>query len=196
MNFKAEKTDKTNEMKLEFTIDAKIFEDGIQEVFKKSAKYFNIPGFRKGKAPYNIVERTYGKEIFYDKNVDRTTGGFLDVDNKEGGSGAAENIYWENPPKGRYDISLVYYQPAEKSKIAGAGTCMVVVFKQGQSPQTFEVAMSNVKEQKHVTTIEINWAAKTFWTQRFKDVAKWECAKIMELTTDDSVILAHPHFAL
>ena len=66
MNFKAEKTDKTNEMKLEFTIDAKIFEDGIQEVFKKSAKYFNIPGFRKGKAPYNIVERTYGKEIFYE----------------------------------------------------------------------------------------------------------------------------------
>ena len=97
-----------------------------------------------------------GKEIFYDKNVDRTTGGFLDVDNKEGGSGAAENIYWENPPKGRYDISLVYYQPAEKSKIAGAGTCMVVVFKQGQSPQTFEVEMSNVKEQKHVTYIEIN----------------------------------------
>ncbi len=35
MNFKAEKkTDKTNEMKLEFTIDAKIFEEGIQEVFK------------------------------------------------------------------------------------------------------------------------------------------------------------------
>jgi len=66
MNFKAEKTDKTNEMKLEFTIDAKIFEDGIQEVFKKSAKYFNIPGFRKGKAPYHIVERTYGKEMFYE----------------------------------------------------------------------------------------------------------------------------------
>ena len=66
MNFKAEKTDKTNEMKLEFTIDAKIFEDGIQEVFKKSAKYFNVPGFRKGKAPYNIVERAYGKEIFYE----------------------------------------------------------------------------------------------------------------------------------
>lgn len=66
MNFKAEKTDKTNEMKLEFTVDAKIFEDGIQDVFKKSVKYINIPGFRKGKAPYAIVERTYGKEIFYE----------------------------------------------------------------------------------------------------------------------------------
>lgn len=27
---------------------------------------FNIPGFRKGKAPMNIVEKYYGKEIFYE----------------------------------------------------------------------------------------------------------------------------------
>ena len=66
MNFKAEKTENANEMKLEFTVDAKIFEEGIQKVFKKSAQYFNIPGFRKGKAPYHIVEKTYGKEMFYE----------------------------------------------------------------------------------------------------------------------------------
>ena len=41
MNFKAEKTENANEMKLEFTVDAKIFEEGIQKVFKKSAQYFN-----------------------------------------------------------------------------------------------------------------------------------------------------------
>ena len=36
------------------------------KVFKQSAKYFNIPGFRKGKAPFNIVEKHYGTEIFYE----------------------------------------------------------------------------------------------------------------------------------
>ena len=67
MNFKAEKkTDKTNEMKLEFTIDAKIFEEGIQEVFKNQQNILTYQVSRKGKAPYNIVERTYGKEIFYE----------------------------------------------------------------------------------------------------------------------------------
>ena len=66
MSVKVEKTDKTNELKLEFTIEAEKFEEAIQTVYKKSAKYFNIPGFRKGKAPFNIVERHYGKEIFYE----------------------------------------------------------------------------------------------------------------------------------
>jgi len=66
MSVKIEQTEKANELKLEFTIEAKAFEEGIQKVFVKSAKYFNIPGFRKGKAPYNIVERHYGKEIFYE----------------------------------------------------------------------------------------------------------------------------------
>ena len=66
MSVKVEKTENKNEVKLEFTIDAKVFEEGIKKVFNKNAKYFNIPGFRKGKAPMNIVEKYYGVEIFYE----------------------------------------------------------------------------------------------------------------------------------
>ena len=66
MSIKIEKTENQNELKLEFKIDAKIFDEGIQTVYKKNAKYFNIPGFRKGKAPMNRVESIYGKEIFYE----------------------------------------------------------------------------------------------------------------------------------
>lgn len=66
MSLKIEKTENQNEIKLEFTIEADVFEKGIKKVFTKNAKYFNIPGFRKGKAPYNIVERQYGVEVFYE----------------------------------------------------------------------------------------------------------------------------------
>ena len=66
MSVKVEKTENKNELKLEFTIEAKIFEEGIKKVFNQNAKYFNIPGFRKGKAPMNIVEKYYGAEIFYE----------------------------------------------------------------------------------------------------------------------------------
>ena len=66
MNCKVEKTKNANEVKLEITIEAEKFENAIKKVYFQSAKYFNIPGFRKGKAPQNIVERYYGKEIFYE----------------------------------------------------------------------------------------------------------------------------------
>ena len=66
MECKVEKTQNANEVKLEITIEAEKFENAIKKVYFQSAKYFNIPGFRKGKAPQNIVERYYGKEIFYE----------------------------------------------------------------------------------------------------------------------------------
>lgn len=66
MSMKVEKTDKNNEVKLKFCIEAAKFEEAIQKVYAKSAKYFSIPGFRKGKAPYKIVEKQYGAQIFYE----------------------------------------------------------------------------------------------------------------------------------
>ena len=66
MKCKVEKTENANEVKLELTIEAQKFDEAIKKVYFQSAKYFNIPGFRKGKAPMNIVEKYYGKEIFYE----------------------------------------------------------------------------------------------------------------------------------
>ena len=66
MSIKVENTENKNELKLEFTVEASKFDEAIKTVYSKSAKYFNIPGFRKGKAPMNIVEQYYGKEIFYE----------------------------------------------------------------------------------------------------------------------------------
>lgn len=74
MSVKVEKTKNNNEVKLEITVEAKKFEDAIKTVFNKNAKYFNIPGFRKGKAPYQIVEKTYGVQIFYEDAFNEIAG--------------------------------------------------------------------------------------------------------------------------
>ncbi len=66
MNCKVEKTENANEVKLELTVEASRFDEAIKKVYFKSAKYFNIPGFRKGKAPMKIVEKYYGEEIFFE----------------------------------------------------------------------------------------------------------------------------------
>ena len=66
MSIKVEKTDKTNELKLTFTVEAEKFDEGMKKVYAKTAKYFNVPGFRKGKAPMSLIEKTYGSSIFYE----------------------------------------------------------------------------------------------------------------------------------
>ncbi len=66
MDVKVENTENKNEVKLTFTVEAEKFEDAMKKVYSKTAKYFNIPGFRKGKAPMQLVERQYGSQIFYE----------------------------------------------------------------------------------------------------------------------------------
>ena len=66
MSVKVENTENKNEVKLSFVVEAEKFEEAMKKVYTKTAKYFNIPGFRKGKAPIQLVERQYGSEIFYE----------------------------------------------------------------------------------------------------------------------------------
>ena len=53
MNVKVENTENKNEVKLTFNIEAEKIEEAIKKVYTKTAKYFNIPGFRKEKHHFN-----------------------------------------------------------------------------------------------------------------------------------------------
>ncbi len=58
-----------NTVKFSFEISSKEFNKAINGAYLKNKKYFNIPGFRKGKAPRQIIEMAYGKEIFYEDAI-------------------------------------------------------------------------------------------------------------------------------
>lgn len=59
-----------NTVELEFKVSAEEFEAAIAKVFKKANKDITIPGFRKGKAPRNVVEKMYGEEMFFNDAID------------------------------------------------------------------------------------------------------------------------------
>ncbi len=65
---KAKKAEK-NVVEFEFSVSAEEFKAGIQKAYKKNVGQINIPGFRKGKAPLQIIERYYGSEIFFEDAV-------------------------------------------------------------------------------------------------------------------------------
>jgi trigger factor len=68
MKAKVENVEK-NVVQLEIEVDAAKFEEGMQKSYFKNVKKFNVPGFRKGKAPRNIIERYYGEQALYEDAI-------------------------------------------------------------------------------------------------------------------------------
>lgn len=68
MNTKVEKIEK-NIVKLEVTVPVEKFREALQRSYKKNVGRFNIPGFRKGKAPMQIIERYYGEGVFFEDAI-------------------------------------------------------------------------------------------------------------------------------
>jgi len=69
MLIKAETIEK-NTVQLEISVDAKVFNEALEKSFKKNAKKFSVPGFRKGKAPMHIVEKFYGEQALYEDAIE------------------------------------------------------------------------------------------------------------------------------
>ena len=65
MALKSSTLKETNKYELEVTVDAATFEAAVQKSYKKNIGQVSIPGFRKGKAPRQMVEKLYGKDVFY-----------------------------------------------------------------------------------------------------------------------------------
>jgi len=58
-----------SEMTVKVTVDKADFEKAVNAAYNKNKSKFNIPGFRKGKAPRSIVEKQYGEGVFFEDAV-------------------------------------------------------------------------------------------------------------------------------
>lgn len=66
MSLQVEKLE-NNTAKLTIEVEASELDKAIQKAYQKNKSKFNIPGFRKGKVPYAMVEKMYGAAVFYEE---------------------------------------------------------------------------------------------------------------------------------
>ena len=68
MEAKMEKID-VNVVKFEVKVEANKFNEALTRAYKKNVKNFNVPGFRKGKVPMNVVKQYYGLGVLLEDAV-------------------------------------------------------------------------------------------------------------------------------
>ena len=67
MSLKNVNKPETNVVEIEFTSDKAAFDAACDKAYKKNVGSISVHGFRKGKAPKHIIEKMYGKGVFYDE---------------------------------------------------------------------------------------------------------------------------------
>ena len=74
MSLKSVNNVEANKYELAIEISPEEFEDALQKAYLKARKNIAIPGFRKGKAPRKIIEKTYGENVFFEDAVNLVYG--------------------------------------------------------------------------------------------------------------------------
>ncbi len=69
MSLNSSKLIEKNLYELKIGIDAETFGAAVNKVYRRQAKNITVPGFRKGKAPRSIIEKMYGKGVFYEDAI-------------------------------------------------------------------------------------------------------------------------------
>lgn len=68
MNYELLKKE-NNKVTIGMKVDGEAFKKAVKDAYMNERKKFNIPGFRKGKAPKSIIEKQYGEGVFYEEAV-------------------------------------------------------------------------------------------------------------------------------
>lgn len=55
-----------NRAKLTITVSPETFGSAVTQAYHKTANRYNVPGFRKGKAPRKVIENMYGEGVFFE----------------------------------------------------------------------------------------------------------------------------------
>ena len=85
MSLKSCEKIEANVYAVEISLEGDAFKAAVSKAYAKTRGKYNVPGFRKGKAPKHIIETYYGKEAFWYDAIDAEYGALYEAAVKEAG---------------------------------------------------------------------------------------------------------------
>ena len=70
MKYTFEKAEKST-VKITIELDGKEWNEAQDQAYERTKGRYSLPGFRKGKVPRNLLEKTYGTGIFYEEAINQ-----------------------------------------------------------------------------------------------------------------------------
>ncbi len=106
------------------TVDAATFEDAVNKVYLRNKKNLYIPGFRKGKAPRQVIEGMYGSQVFYEEALDSYAEsafafGTSEVDFRVVGAPSLVNVEITDDKEAVYTFEVAMYPEVQLGQYRG-----------------------------------------------------------------------------
>lgn len=117
MSLKNKELIEKNQYELTFEVERAKFNAAVDKVYRRQVKNISIPGFRRGKAPRAIIEKMYGKGVFYEDAVNEVLPEAYEAAAKESGLDIVGRPEFDMEPVEDGDIVLkakVYVKPEVK----------------------------------------------------------------------------------
>ena len=161
-----------NMAKLTIEVDAKEFDAATKRAYNKQKASFSLPGFRKGKVPMNIIERTYGPGIFYEDAANDIMQGAYEKAVEESGLdivsrpevdvtqiGKGQNFIFTATVAVKPEVTLGEYKglEVEKDSIAVSDEEVDAELKKAQEKNAREVEITD-RPIKEGDIIKLNYA--------------------------------------
>ena len=125
----------TNVYAVEIALEGDAFKAAVTKAYTKTRGKYNVPGFRKGKAPKHIIETYYGKEAFWYDAIDAEYPALYEAAVKEAGI---------NPVAAPYDDEIV--DMSENG--------FTIKFKVTVKPEVELKAYKGIKAEKEKVTVK------------------------------------------
>lgn len=157
MNTQVEKLENSL-VKLTIELPAEKFEEGMQKAYHKIKNQIAMPGFRKGKAPRALIEKTYGESVFYDDAINAVIPDALDATIKENDIDIAAKIDFDNNfnivsiGKGKsftFEVTVTVKPEVELGKYKG------VEVEVGSAEVTEEEVLAKIAQEQEKNAREI-----------------------------------------